>query len=121
MTNEIKKKYFKIGEVAELLNVEASTIRFWLTTGLAEFVGPVKRDKRNYRVLTQQNVEALRQICHFRFKEQYTVEGTITVMKLMIDTVRLRGDVKCTICLDRSWTYHPYTGSRILCECSKEN
>lgn len=116
----IKKIYFRIGEVAEMFHVEPSTIRFWLTTELAQFIGPIKRNNQGQRRFIQSNIDSIKQICHFRFEAGYTVEGTITVMKLMIASVERLGEVECSTCMDRGWIYHPYVGSRIMCDCSKE-
>lgn len=62
--NELSKKYYKISEVAELLGLSQSTIRFWEN----EFpeVSPM-RSTTNQRYYTQEDVEAL-QIIYFLLK-----------------------------------------------------
>lgn len=64
--DELNKKFYKIKEVAEMLNVPQSTLRFWEK----EFpmVKP-KRSSTNIRYYRPQDVETLR-IIHFLIKER---------------------------------------------------
>ena len=50
---EIKRKYFSIGEVASLLNVNTSLIRFWESE--FEFINP-KKNKKGLRKYTNEDI-----------------------------------------------------------------
>ncbi|MDG1098912.1 MAG: MerR family transcriptional regulator, partial [Bacteroidia bacterium] len=56
---EYTKKYYKIGEVAKLLNVPASTVRYWEK----EFsqVKPMK-NKKGDRIFNLKDIETLKEI-----------------------------------------------------------
>jgi DNA-binding transcriptional MerR regulator len=63
---KIEKKFYKIGEVAEMLQIPASTLRFWEK----EFtVIKPKRNSRNTRFYTMEDIENIR-IVHYLVKEQ---------------------------------------------------
>ena len=63
---KIEKKFYKIGEVAEMLQIPASTLRFWEK----EFtVIKPKRNCRNTRFYTMEDIENIR-IVHYLVKEQ---------------------------------------------------
>jgi DNA-binding transcriptional MerR regulator len=66
-----KKLYYRIGEVARILDVEPSTLRFWEK----EFkqLRPLKR--HNERLYTPEDIELLKQIKFLLKEEKYTVEG----------------------------------------------
>ena len=64
--NDLNKKFYKISEVAEILNIPASTLRFW------EKKFTIIRPKRNNggtRFYTPQDVEKIRMI-YFLVKEK---------------------------------------------------
>jgi DNA-binding transcriptional MerR regulator len=67
-----EKLYFSIGEVAEMLNVNASLIRYWEK----EFtnVKPRKNRKGN-RLFTAKDIESLRYIYHLVKEKGMTLEG----------------------------------------------
>jgi DNA-binding transcriptional MerR regulator len=69
---EIKKLYYSIGEVADLLQVNASLIRYWES----EFAGlsPRKNNKGN-RMFTDDDINLLRTIHHLVKEKGYTIEG----------------------------------------------
>ena len=73
-----KKLYYSIGEVAEMLGVNTSMLRFWET----EFkdLRPVK-NKKGTRSYTQQDIELLRRI-HYLTKEcGLTLDGARQQLK----------------------------------------
>ncbi len=75
---EIGKLYYPIGEVTQLLGVNASTLRFWET----EFT-QIKphRNKKGNRFYTHQDLENLKLI-HYLLKEKgYTIPGAKEELK----------------------------------------
>jgi len=68
----VEKLYFPIGEVAKLLEVPVSTVRFWENE--FEILKPKKNRKGN-RLFTQEDLKNLRTI-HFLLKEKgMTISG----------------------------------------------
>lgn len=66
MEEDLTKKYYKIGEVAEILNIPASTLRFWEKQ--FTIIKP-KRNAGNTRFYTPEDVETIRMI-YFLVKEK---------------------------------------------------
>src|SRR5215813_4298284 len=66
------KNYFKIGEVARLLGVQAHTLRYWET----EFpmLRPVK-SKSGQRTYSRDDVVLLAEIRHLLYSRRFTIEG----------------------------------------------
>lgn len=75
---EIIKKYYSIGEVATMLDVKPSLIRFWET----EFpqLKPRKNRKGN-RVYTDKEIEQLKQIYYLVKVRKYTLKGAKDKLK----------------------------------------
>lgn len=75
---EIKKKYFSIGEVASMLDVKPSLIRFWET----EFpqLKPRKNKKGN-RIYTDKDIEILRSIYYLVKIRKFTLKGAREKLK----------------------------------------
>lgn len=75
---QIEKQYYSIGEVAELLGVNTSLVRFWET----EFpeLKPKKNRKGN-RVYRKEDVELLKQIHYLVKTKRYTLEGARNKLK----------------------------------------
>ncbi|MCE7059331.1 MerR family transcriptional regulator [Dyadobacter sp. CY343] len=67
------KLYYDINEVAELLKVEAPTLRFWEKK--FPQLDP-KRDARNRRRYTERDIEIIKKIMHQRDKQGRTIKGT---------------------------------------------
>lgn len=66
MDDKLSKKFYKIGDVAEILNVPTSTLRFWEK----EFtVIKPKRNTKNIRVYTVKDIEAIKMI-YYLVKEK---------------------------------------------------
>lgn len=64
--DDLNKKFYKIGEVAEILNIPASTLRFWEK----EFtILRPRRNAKNIRVYTPQDVETIRKL-YYLVKEK---------------------------------------------------
>src|SRR5437588_10863861 len=66
------KLYFKIGEVSELLGVEAYVLRYWET----EFpsLSP-KKSGTGHRLYRRKDVELLLRIKQLLYEKRYTIEG----------------------------------------------
>ena len=79
MTEIPDKLYFKIGEVAKLLEVESHVLRFWET----EFpqLNPSK-SKTKQRLYKRGDVELLLQIRDLLYKEKFTIEGARKQLKI---------------------------------------
>jgi DNA-binding transcriptional MerR regulator len=69
---KVEKLYYAIGEVAEMLNVPVSTVRFWENE--FEILKPMKNKKGN-RLFTQADVRNLRIIHHLVKEEGMTLDG----------------------------------------------
>jgi DNA-binding transcriptional MerR regulator len=66
------KLYFKIGEVSELLGVEAYVLRYWET----EFpVLSPKKSGTGHRLYRRKDVELLLRIKHLLYDKRFTIEG----------------------------------------------
>ncbi len=78
MTDHIEKKYYSIGEVATLLNVSASLIRFWETQ--FEQLKP-RKNKNGVRQYTKVDLEVLETIYHLVKEKGYTLSGAKDSLK----------------------------------------
>lgn len=66
MDDKLSKKFYKIGDVAEILNVPTSTLRFWEK----EFtIIKPKRNTKNIRVYTVKDIETIKMI-YYLVKEK---------------------------------------------------
>ena len=75
---DIEKLYYSIGEVAELLSLTASQIRYWET----EFAAlKPKKDKKGNRLFTKDDIELLKMIQHLLREKGYTIEGAKAHLK----------------------------------------
>jgi DNA-binding transcriptional MerR regulator len=72
-TPEIPDKlYFKIGEVSDLLGVEAYVLRYWES----EFpVLSPKKSGTGHRLYRRKDVELLLRIKHLLYDKRFTIEG----------------------------------------------
>lgn len=69
---QIRKLYYRIGEVARLLGVETSAIRHWES----EFPSlRPRRTKTGQRMYSQHELERLKEIKRLRFDLGYTIRG----------------------------------------------
>ena len=70
--------YRTITEVAELLQVQPSVLRFWETK--FKDIKPVKRSGgcRYYR---PEDVALIKRVKHLLYDEKYTIKGALTVLK----------------------------------------
>ena len=75
---EIVKKYYTIGEVADMLNVATSLIRFWETE--FDIIKPKKNRKGN-RQFTQNDIDNVKLIYHLVKEKGYTLQGAKDILK----------------------------------------
>jgi DNA-binding transcriptional MerR regulator len=69
---KVEKLYYSIGEVAEMLDVPISTVRFWENE--FDILKPMKNKKGN-RLFTQTDIKNLRIIHHLVKEEGMTLTG----------------------------------------------
>jgi DNA-binding transcriptional MerR regulator len=77
-TSDGAKKYYAIGEVAQLLNVSTSLIRFWEKSFPS--LHPHK-NQQGLRRYTQADILRLRKIYQLVKKQGYTLQGAREVIK----------------------------------------
>lgn len=69
---EIEKRYYSIGEVAEMLDVKTSLVRFWEKE--FDILQP-RRNKKGNRLFTQKDLANLKLIYHLVKERGFTLEG----------------------------------------------
>lgn len=75
---EIEKKYYSIGEVASILDVSTSLIRFWESE--FDIIRPKKNRKGN-RQFTKDDIENVKLIYHLVKEKGYTLQGAKEIIK----------------------------------------
>jgi DNA-binding transcriptional MerR regulator len=78
MNEEIQKRYYSIGEVAEKFNVNTSLIRFWESE--FEVLRP-RKNKKGDRQFTQKDIDCVQTIYHLVKEKGYTLQGAKEFMK----------------------------------------
>jgi len=74
----LTKLYYSIGEVAKILNVNASLLRFWEK----EFdIQIAKKNKKGNRLYSVKEIAVIRTIYDFVKLQGYTIEGAKRVIK----------------------------------------
>lgn len=82
------KLAFKIGEVADLLQVKPYVLRYWETE--FEILRP-KKSKRNQRMYERRDVENLMLIKKLLYRDRFSIEGARAALKrLRKDNVRVK-------------------------------
>ena len=75
---EIEKLYYTIGEVSEMLGLNASQIRYWET----EFGSlKPKKDRKGNRLFTKEDIETIKLIHHLVKEKGFTIEGAKSKLK----------------------------------------
>ena len=74
----MEKLYFSIGEVADMLGVSQSLLRFWETE--FDCIKPRKNKKGN-RSYTEQDIKLLRNIYYYTKECGFTLEGAKEQLK----------------------------------------
>jgi len=75
---EIEKIYFSIGEVAEIMEVAPSLIRFWESE--FDIIKPKKNRKGN-RQFTKEDIENVKLIFHLVKEKGYTLQGAKDLLR----------------------------------------
>ena len=86
----IEKKYFSIGEVADMLNVATSLIRFWESE--FDIIKPKKNRKGN-RQFTREDIENVKLIYHLVKEKGYTLQGAKDLLKNGKDTLQEKVEI----------------------------
>jgi len=81
----IEKKYFSIGEVAEMLDVATSLIRFWESE--FDIIKPKKNRKGN-RQFTREDIDNVKLIYHLVKEKGYTLQGAKDLIKNGNDSLK---------------------------------
>jgi DNA-binding transcriptional MerR regulator len=72
------KLFFRIGEVSQLVGVEAYVLRYWES----EFPGlSPKKSSTGQRMFRRKDVELLLHIKHLLYNEKFTIEGARKALK----------------------------------------
>jgi len=88
------KKYYAIGEVAQLLNVPPSMIRFWEK----EFPSlQPQKNKQGTRRYTQIDIEQIKKIYQLVKEQRYTLEGARSAIKYNRGTSQGSTDIVQTL------------------------
>lgn len=74
----IEKVYFTIGEVADMLNVATSLIRFWESE--FDTIKP-KKNKKGNRQFTKDDIENIKLVYHLVKEKGYTLQGAKDMLK----------------------------------------
>ncbi len=82
---ETQKRYYSIGEVAKIFDVNPSLIRFW--EGEFEILTPKKNRKGN-RLFTQEDIENIKIIYHLVKEKGFTLSGAKEEMKKNPDDLK---------------------------------
>jgi DNA-binding transcriptional MerR regulator len=75
---EIEKLYHTIGEVSEMLGLNASQIRYW-ETEFAEL--KPRKDRKGNRLFTKEDIEIIKLIYHLVKERGFTIEGAKSKLK----------------------------------------
>jgi DNA-binding transcriptional MerR regulator len=75
---EIKKMFYSMGEVSEMLDVKPSLVRYW--EGQFEVLKP-KKNKKGNRLFSPEDVEMLKMIYHLVKERGMTLEGAKKSLK----------------------------------------
>jgi DNA-binding transcriptional MerR regulator len=79
---EIEKLYYSIGEVAQMLDVNTSLLRYWES----EFKElQVRKDRNGVRLFTKQDIEKIKTIYSLVKEKGFTIEGAKLQLKQSID------------------------------------
>ena len=86
----IEKKYYAIGEVANMFNVATSLIRFWESE--FDIIRPKKNRKGN-RQFTKEDIENVRMIYHLVKERGFTLQGAKDMLKNDPHTIKNKMEV----------------------------
>ena len=86
----IEKKYYAIGEVASMINVATSLIRFWESE--FDIIKPKKNRKGN-RQFTKEDIENVKMIYHLVKVRGFTLQGAKDMLKNKSDDVKNKVEI----------------------------
>jgi DNA-binding transcriptional MerR regulator len=86
----LDKKYYTIGEVAQLFSVNTSHIRFWTT----EFRLKPRTTRKGDRLYSPKDIAQLRLIHHLVKEKKHTIKGAREKLKAGKDSVATKLDLK---------------------------
>lgn len=90
MDDKLNKKYYKIGDVAEILNIPTSTLRFWEK----EFtVIKPKRNAKNIRVYTVKDIETIKMIYYLVKEKGLKLDAAQAMIKRNRDGISKQHEV----------------------------
>lgn len=90
MKDNLNKKFYKIGDVAEILNIPTSTLRFWEK----EFtVIKPKRNAKNIRVYTAKDIETIKMIYYLLKEKGLKLDAAQAMIKRNRDGVSKQWEV----------------------------
>ena len=81
----IEKRYYTIGEVASMMDVNASLLRYWEKE--FDILKPKKNGKGD-RFFTKEDIENIKLIHHLVKDKGYTLDGAKTRLKNEMDAVQ---------------------------------
>lgn len=84
----MEKLYYSIGEVADMMKVSVSLVRFW-SNSFSRYVKP-KRNAKGNRLYRAEDVDALKQIFHLVKVKGMTLEGAEAELALNRSSVERR-------------------------------
>lgn len=76
---EIKKLFYKMGEVTKMIGVPASMLRFWEKE--FDCLKDLNKNRKGDRLYTDQNIEDLKTIHHLVKEKGYTLQGANEYMQ----------------------------------------
>ena len=88
--HKLEKLYYSIGELAEMLEVSKSLIRYWETE--FDFLNP-RKNKKGDRRFTKENIEQLLIIHHLLKERGFTIEGAKLEIKAKKKTLLARQEI----------------------------
>ena len=77
-TDNLTKRYYSIGELANMFDVSKSLVRFWEQE--FDYLRPYKSSKGERR-FTQENVRQFEEIYHLVKEQGYTLAGAKRILK----------------------------------------
>jgi DNA-binding transcriptional MerR regulator len=90
-----EKLYYSISEVASMMKVNASLIRFW-EKEFNSYIKP-KKNRNGKRMFTQQDIDVLNQIYHLTKEKGYTLSGARTILNSKRNTVEKEAFIAGTL------------------------
>ena len=88
--HKLEKLYYSIGEVAEMLDVSKSLIRYWETE--FDFLSP-RKNKKGDRRFTKENIEQLLIIHHLLKERGFTIDGAKHELKAQRKSLLARQEI----------------------------